>query len=292
MIGPGAMALLVLPFGLVVGSFMNVVIYRVPLGRSVVSPRSHCPVCGALIVWYDNVPLLSWLLLGRRCRECRAPIPVRYPLVELAHGLLWSASMLAWSPDATAWVLLPFLSAQLALFFTDWDHQLLPNRITLPLAATGLVLAPWSAAVFGMPAAATRWIGPLLSGAGGETAPWLARAGERLLGALAGAALGYALFWSIASLWRTVRGEEAMGGGDLKLMLGIGAFLGPGGVLLTVVLGSLTGSLVGLALMARGGAGWRTRLPFGCFLTPAAVIAALWGRDLVSAYLRLSGLSP
>jgi leader peptidase (prepilin peptidase)/N-methyltransferase len=289
---PGALALLILPFGLVFGSFLNVVIYRVPLGRSVVSPRSHCPVCGTLIVWFDNVPVLSWLLLGRRCRGCRAPIPVRYPLVELAHGLLWSASMLAWAPEATAWILLPFLSAQLALFFTDWDHQLLPDRITLPLAAAGLVLAPWSGAIFGMPGAATRWLGPLLSGEGGEAPAWLVRGGERLLGALAGAALGYLLFWSIAALWKALRGEEAMGGGDLKLMLGVGAFLGPGGVLLTIVLGSLTGSIIGLALMVRAGAGWRTRLPFGCFLTPAAVVAALWGRDLVGAYLRLAGLAP
>ena len=136
-----ALAVLVLPFGLVVGSFLNVVIYRVPQGRSVVRPRSHCPICGALVVWYDNLPVLSWLLLGRRCRSCRAPIPWRYPLVELSHALLWSAAMLRWAPDPTAWILLPFLSAQLALFFTDWDHQLLPDRITLDPAEVVFVIS-------------------------------------------------------------------------------------------------------------------------------------------------------
>jgi leader peptidase (prepilin peptidase)/N-methyltransferase len=282
---------ILVPTGLVVGSFLNVLIHRVPRGQSVVRPRSRCPHCGTLIRWYENIPVLSYLVLGGRCSRCGQVISLRYPLVELTNALLWVLAAWRVGPSATLPILLPFLSAMLVLFFTDWDHQLLPDRITLPLALTGLVLAPWSTALFGY-RSAVGWVRTALSAlTGSATGPpgGMVLGAEHLAAALLGAVLGYAAFWVVGALWKALRGEEAIGGGDLKLMLGVGAFLGPGGVLLTVVIGSLAGSLVGVALMLRRRAGWRTRLPYGCFLTPAAVVAALAGRDLMTAYLRLAG---
>lgn len=237
--------------GLLVGSFLNVVIHRVPLGHSIVMPGSRCPRCGAPIRPIDNVPVVSWLWLRGRCRACRAPISPRYPVVELANGFLWlAAARLALSPvDFAAGAALS--SACLALVFIDFDHQILPDAITLPLAAAGFALSFFS---------------PRLG--------WR----ESLLGIAAGAGS----LWLVAFLYEKTTGREGMGFGDVKMLGAIGAFAGPKGVLATVLFASLSGSVVGLTLMAVGGGSWKTRLPFGVFLGAAGVAAfyfaaPLWG---------------
>ncbi len=263
----------VVVFGLVaavVGSFLNVVIYRVPLGKSVVAPRSSCPCCGHAIRAWHNVPILSWIVLRGRCADCGARISARYPCVEFLNVLLWLALWGRFGLGAAALVLAPFLSALLALWFTDWDHQLLPDRITLPLAALGLLTAWWN---------------PRLDRA--TTLPLPTMPGGRIGAAVLGAALGYGLFFGVWALWKVLFKRDAMGGGDFKLMLAVGAFLGVPGVLLTVFLGSLVGALVSLPFLLSGGWSMKRELPFGCFLTPAAAVAALWGHELLRWYLQL-----
>ncbi len=263
----------VVVFGLVaavVGSFLNVVIYRVPLGKSVVAPRSSCPGCGHAIRAWHNVPVLSWLFLRGRCADCGVRIPVRYPFVELANVVLWLGLWLRFGLGPAALILAPFLSALLALWFTDWDHQLLPDRITLPLAALGLLTAWWN---------------PRLDRA--TTLPLPTVPGGRIGAAVLGALVGYGLFFGVWALWKVLFKRDAMGGGDFKLMLAVGAFLGVPGVLLTVFLGSLVGALVSLPFLLSGGWSMKRELPFGCFLTPAAAVAALWGHELLRWYLQL-----
>lgn len=257
-------------FGLIVGSFLNVCIYRVPLGRSIVHPRSACPACGAAIAAWQNIPVVSWLLLRGRCAACRARISPRYPFVESLNAALWVAALLRFGPSVQALLLLPLLSALIVLFFTDWDHQLLPDRITLPLAAVGLAVSPFNARLD---------FGPGLIGSGTPAG--------RIAAALAGAAVGFGLFYAIAKSWELLFKRDAMGGGDLKLMLGVGAFLGVGGVGVTVFLGSITGTLISLPFLLRGSWTLRRELPFGCFLTPAAAVAAFCGVELIRWYLGL-----
>ncbi len=256
--------------GLVVGSFLNVVIYRVPLRRSVVRPRSSCPACGAAIAWYHNVPVVSWLVLGGKCAACRAPIAARYPFVEAANAALWFAAGWRYGITVETLVLLPFLSAMLALFFTDWDHKLLPDRMTLPLLALGLASAPWNARLD----LARIAVGP-------------GTAGPRLATALAGAAAGFGALFLVGWLWQVLFRREALGGGDLKLLAAVGAYLGLPGVIVTIFGGSLLGTLVALPFLLGGRWTMTRELPFGCFLTPAAALFALWGEPAVRWYLGL-----
>lgn len=256
--------------GLVVGSFLNVVIHRVPRRRSIVHPRSSCPACGAAIAWYHNVPIASWLVLGGRCAACHAPISARYPFVEAANAALWLAAALRYGVTLEALVLLPFLSAMLALFFTDWDHQLLPDRITFPLLALGLLSAPLN-----------RRLDLFLLAPGTGTA-W-----ARLATALAGAALGFGALFLVGWAWEVLFRREALGGGDLKLMAAVGAYLGMPGVVATVFGGSLVGTAIALPFLLRGRWTMTRELPFGCFLTPAAALFALFGEPLVRWYLGL-----
>ena len=209
--------------GAVLGSFLNVVIARVPQGRSIVHPRSACPRCGTPIAWYDNIPVLSWLLLRARCRSCRSPISPRYPLVE---ALVAGAALLAWwrhglGPAALAeLVLVGFL---LALAFIDLDTWLLPHALTWPLIGLGL----------------------LASAAGASAAPTLARSAL-------GAAVGFGVFGLIWLVAERLLHREAMGLGDAFLLAGIGAWLGVAALLPVVLLASVQGSVVGLALLALG----------------------------------------
>ncbi len=208
--------------GAVVGSFLNVVIARLPRGESVVRPRSRCPRCGAAIAWYDNVPILSWILLRARCRACRAPIHWRYPLVEVLGAL---AALLAWQRyglSLPAAVELAFAAALLALAFIDLDSWLLPHAITWPLLAAGV-------------AAAAARLGP-----------------ASLRSALWGAGLGFAAFAAVAWVGERVFKREALGFGDVWLLAGIGAWLGMGALLPVVLLASLQGSVVGIALILLG----------------------------------------
>ena len=237
--------------GLIVGSFLNVLAHRLPRGESVVFPGSHCPACGSAIAPRDNVPVASWLLLRGRCRVCRAPIALRYPVMELSNGLLWF--LLARRADS--WLEFgagAFLcSACLALFAIDAEFQILPDKITLTGIGVGLVLS-------------------LLAG--------------NLKGALMGVAVGAGGLYLLAFLYERLAGREGMGLGDVKMLGMIGAFLGPTGVLVTVLLASLAGSVVGLGLIALGGGDRKMRLPFGVFLALGAIATLFFGAGLVRFY--------
>jgi len=256
--------------GAVVGSFLNVCIWRIPRGESVVRPGSRCPACGTPIRPWHNVPVLSWFWLGGKCAACGTRISPRYPFVEALNAALWVLAGWRFGPGLPALVLLPFLSAMVVLFFTDWDHMILPDRVTLPLAVLGLALAPWNPRLD---------LGPGLLGSGTVTG--------RLAAALLGAAVGWGLFFFLVLTWRVLFDREAMGGGDLKMMLGVGAFLGFGGVVTTVFLASVVGTLVAAPYLLTARWHGTRELPFGCFLAPAAVISALWGREMIAWYLHL-----
>jgi len=249
-------------FGLSLGSFMNVCIYRLPVGESVSRPRSRCPGCKSEIRWYQNIPVFSWVALGARCANCGVKISARYPFVEALSGVVVLALWLLFGPTAQFLIAAPFTLAMIVLFFTDFDHQILPDAVTLVGLGVGLAVA---------------WFNPFLSGVGLH----------RLWMSMAGAALGAGVLWSVGAIYGKLRGVEAMGMGDVKMMGMVGAFAGPWGVLFTIFAGSVIGAVFGLVLVPLRGRSLRDTLPFGCFLAPAALAALLVGRQAVEAYLRL-----
>ena len=229
-------------WGAVVGSFLNVLVYRLPREISVVRrPPSSCPACSTPILWYDNIPLLSWLILRGRCRRCQASISIRYPLVELAAGLLAVAAMARWGFSVTGLEVLIFAWISLALGLIDFDYQILPDVLTYPSIVFGLVFS---------------WLG-------GYT--WFL---DALVGALVGALLP-TLVIVVYKLWR---GIEGMGWGDVKYLAAIGAVVGLRGVVGILVVASILGALVGLALIASGRGSGKTALPFGTFLALAVIL--------------------
>lgn len=242
--------------GLIVGSYLNVVIHRLPRQQSTVLPRSRCPSCGAAIRARDNLPVVSWLLLGGRCRDCHAPISIRYPLIELLTGALFAGSVLRFGVTATAAGGALFCAALVALAAIDIEHFLLPDRITLPGLVVGLAAQPFLA-----------W-GSLAS-------------------ALQGALFGAGILLVMAGLWEVARGIEGMGLGDVKMLAMIGAFLGMHGVVVTLLCASLAGSVVGLTLLARGAIELQGKLPFGLFLALGGAVALFAGEPLVRTYLAL-----
>jgi leader peptidase (prepilin peptidase)/N-methyltransferase len=243
-------------FGLIVGSFVNVVIYRLPLNKSVVFPSSCCPGCGKAIAPYDNVPLLSYLWLRGRCRHCRVAISLRYPFVELVVGLSSLGAYLRHGLGLETLSEFGFLAAMIALVFIDYDHRILPNSITLPGAALGLLLSGVRPAL-----TVTESIGGLLLGAG--------------------------LLFLVAEVYFRLRKIEGLGMGDVKMMGMIGAFVGWKAVLLILFLGSLLGTFVGLVLMVAKGKGLKTALPFGTFLGTATIAAIFVGSPLLDWYSSL-----
>ena len=245
--------------GLALGSFLNVCIHRLPGGGSVVRPGSRCPSCGTSIRWYDNVPVASWLALRGRCRGCGGSISVRYPAVEILAALLLAGLWSYLGPGSAFFVAAPFALAMLVLFFTDYDERLLPDAVTLTGLVTGLAIA---------------WCNPFLAGSSGRRV-WLA---------LSGAALGAGLLWGVGAVYERLRGIEAMGLGDVKLMAMVGAFAGPAGAIVTVFAASVVGAVVGLALIPIRGGSLKDALPFGCFLAPSGLAALLWAPRLVRAY--------
>jgi len=243
-------------FGLIIGSFLNVCIGRLPAGQSIVSPPSRCPRCGTAIAWYDNLPVLSYLLLGGTCRHCRASISLRYPLVELGTSLCFVLQGLAHGDDPPLLVSRLVLTALLiALFGTDLETMRLPNVLTLPGLVAGLAFSVW------LPPG-------LVSSA---------------VGAAIGAAVPYAIRW----IWRRLRGIDAMGLGDVKMLAMIGAFLGWRQVWVVLFLASLAGAVVGVALTAARGRSLQMKLPFGTFLALAALVASLTGDAVLGWYLGL-----
>ena len=275
-------ALTVFPFGLIVGSFANVVIHRLPLGESVVFPPSRCPKCRAAIRPWQNLPVISWILLWGRCASCREPISARYPAIELLHGLGFGLIVWRFGPDPFTLLLLLFFFAMVVLAFIDWDHQILPDVITLPGILIGLA-------------------GSFLPGA---LISWK----EAGLAAL----FGYAAFFLVAEAYARLRGIEGLGQGDWKLAAMMGAFLGVQRLMLTVFLASLSGMTWGLyqawrqrreelrlPAAAEGGETppgepviepvpiGKFKLPFGTFLAACAIFVLFGGDPILIWYASL-----
>lgn len=248
----------VLAFGLVAGSFANVLIHRIPLEQSVVLPRSRCPRCGEPIRPWDNIPVLSYLFLLGRCRACRAAISPRYPMVEAANGLMYLVLVRTSGLDLRTIVSMVFVTALLVLALIDLDHHLLPNVITLPGIAVGL--------------AASFLPGP-----------------PTPLGALAASLGGYLSLFAVAEAYKRTRGVEGLGQGDWKMVAMLGAFFGWERTLLTILLAALAGTLVGLVLMAARGVDSRYALPLGTFLGLAGLLAVFAGDPILSWYRGLLG---
>jgi leader peptidase (prepilin peptidase)/N-methyltransferase len=243
-------------FGLLWGSFLNVVIHRLPARLSLVSPRSRCPSCEKPVAAYDNIPVVSYVLLAGRCRHCKTGISLRYPFVEASVGASSLLSFLRHGPSLEYAAELAFVAAMVALVFIDFDHQILPNSITLPGTGVALALA-----------------GP--------------RPAISLPDALLGALLGAGLLFLVAEVYFRLRKLEGLGMGDVKMMGMVGAFLGWRGVLLTLFLGSLSGTLVGLAVIAASKGDMKTKLPFGTFLGMGAVATVYVGKPLIDWYTSL-----
>jgi leader peptidase (prepilin peptidase) / N-methyltransferase len=238
-------------FGLIIGSFCNVVIYRLPQGKSIITPGSCCRSCTAPIHPWDNIPVLSYLLLRGRCRACKERISPRYLFVELTSGVLYVLLWRRFGLTTPFAVYALFTSSLLIIALIDLDRKIIPNIITLPGIAVGLGLSVWA-----LP------ITPLTS--------------------LFGLLVGGALFYLIA-----VVSKGGMGGGDIKLIAMIGAFLGWPGALFTIFSGALLGSLVGMMLMLLGKKGRKDKVPFGPFLSCGAILFMLSGDDLIQWYLNL-----
>lgn len=246
---------ILLLLGLAVGSFLNVCIHRIPLGQSLTMPPSRCPGCDYRLRWFDNIPVVSYILLRGRCRSCRMPISLRYPLVELTTMVLFAVhgEVFGWSALLVPRLL--FACAMVVLFAIDLEHQLLPNVITLPGIAIGLI----SSAV--LP--------------------------PGIVDAIIGVLVGGGVLWLIGEAYFRYSGQEGMGGGDVKMLAMIGAFLGWRLTLVTLIFASFTGALAGGAVLASGRGGMKAALPFGTFLAVGAGVAAVAGEQIFTWYLSL-----
>jgi leader peptidase (prepilin peptidase)/N-methyltransferase len=266
-------------FGAIIGSFLNVVVHRVPIDESIVFPNSRCPSCGAGIAFYDNIPVLSYIVLGAKCRHCKEHISFRYPAVELLTAALFVG--VAWHDGLSA--ALPFdlifTSALLALVFIDAEHMILPNVITYP----GIAFALIARVVIPYLAGAPHFddLPSLSQGALAGMPIWV----TSLVGALIGALLGGGSLWLMGWTWEKLRGIEAMGLGDVKMMFMVGAYLGWRLTILTIFVGVFTGSIIGIFLMVRSGQrNMQMLLPFGVFLGLGAIAALLFGVPIVMWY--------
>ena len=249
-------------FGAVIGSFLNVCIARIPKDQSIVHPPSHCPNCQASIPFYCNVPLFSYVWLRGRCRSCKESISMRYPIVEFLTGLVSLALMHRFGPSYAFFVTFLFAAALIVISFIDLDVRIVPDVISLPGIVLGLVLAVIGYFVFG--GAIDIIPSPLSS----------------LIGILAGGGFLLATAW----IYEKITGVEGMGGGDIKLLAMIGAFLGWPSVPITLFFASLVGSVVGLTCMLLTGAGRRLALPFAPFLCSGALLFIFFGEDLIQFY--------
>jgi leader peptidase (prepilin peptidase)/N-methyltransferase len=281
-LSPAAFAAVAALFGAIVGSFLNVVIHRLPRGESVAFPPSRCPLCGARIRPLDNVPVLSWVLLRGRCRACGGAFGARYAAVELANALLWAALATRSGPGLAFAADAALVSALLAVTMIDLDHLIIPDAITLPGIPAGLVAsafrAPDPSALAG--ALHDRLGLGRLPGALGSPGLW---------DALLAAAAGFCFFWAAAEIGYRVFRKESMGGGDIKLAAMMGAFLGLSGLVVAIYVALLAGSLVGIALLVLRRAKVGTAIPFGPFLALGGVTAVFFADRVVEWYLRLSG---
>jgi leader peptidase (prepilin peptidase)/N-methyltransferase len=267
-------------FGAAIGSFLNVVIHRVPNEESIVFPNSACPNCQKSIKPYDNIPILSWLILGGKCRNCKNPISPRYLFVELLTGLLfllvyWSIGFNAFLPVA-----LVFAATIVSLVFIDAEHMILPDVINYPLLIFALSM---------------RIVFPLLFGANYfsdfkffplnrmEDYPiWLVS----LIGAILGGIVGGGFLWLVGAIWKRLRGVDAMGLGDVKMMFAVGALLGWRLTLLSIFIGAFAGAVIGVFVIARQKEkDFQTQIPFGIFLGIGSILSLLFGEQLIGWYI-------
>ena len=243
-------------FGAMIGSFLNVCISRLPKGESIVYPGSHCPQCGKPIRFYDNIPILSFLLLRGRCRSCRAPISLQYPFVEGATALASLTLFVRFGPTLSYLIYFSFVASLIVVTVIDLYHQIIPDIISLPGIAVGLLSA---------------LVNPFLS----------------FFDSFLGALLGGGSLFLIAGVYQWVFKREGMGGGDVKLLAMIGAFLGWKAVVLTILLGSFAGSVIGVGIILLKGRDFKYAIPFGPFLSLGAVLALFYGEPLLRWYLGL-----
>jgi leader peptidase (prepilin peptidase)/N-methyltransferase len=252
--------------GAVIGSFLNVCICRLPENRSVIFPPSHCPKCDYRIPFYDNIPILSYLLLGGKCRSCKTRISLQYPLVELINGLLSLFLFLKFGSGLTFLLLFIFCSALVAVTFIDLKHQIIPDVISLPGIVTGFAASFFISDIYN--------VGAILS--------W----SNSLTGILAG---GGSLFL-VAYGYHFFTGKEGMGGGDIKLLAMMGAFLGWRAVPFIIFTGALAGSVIGVSIMLAQKKDSKLAIPFGPFLAFGALLFIFYGREIISWYFSLGGL--
>lgn len=239
--------------GMTIGSFLNVCIYRLPIDKSIVWPGSACPSCARALAWYENIPVVSWLLLRGTCRSCRTPISMRYPLVELLTGAMFLAAFWYYGPTLLFVSRVIFGCALIVLFAIDLEHHLLPNAITLPGIVIGFLFS-------------------FVSGPG-----WL----SSLIGILAGGGILFA----VAEAYYRLRHEEGLGMGDVKMLAMVGAFLGWPATLMTLMMGSIAGSVVGMLVIALRRGDMKYALPFGTFLAMGAALSATVGPSLLTWYV-------
>lgn len=264
-------------FGLVIGSFLNVCILRIPADKSIVLPASSCPKCGKAIAPYDNIPVLSWLILGGKCRNCKTKISAMYPAVELLTGLLFLACYFAFglTVDAAKWAV--FAALLVVLTITDLRERILPDEVNFFGLGAGLLFSFFTKPLDG-------------------TALWIAnhwfdfpppRPALSFADAVLGAVAGSGFLWVVAEGYFRLRGREGMGLGDVKMMAAVGAFLGPQRTLLTVLAGSLLGSVIGILLIAISKKGRDYELPFGTFLGAGALLVVFFGTSALHWYQSL-----
>jgi leader peptidase (prepilin peptidase)/N-methyltransferase len=244
--------------GALIGSFLNVCIFRLPRGESIVWPGSHCPSCARSIDFYDNIPLLSYLWLGGHCRACRAPISMRYPLVEATNALGYLAILFTFGLSWTAALYALLFSALIVVAGTDLTHKMIPNVITIPGMVVGLL-----GAMTVLPVG--------------------------VINSVIGFTVGGGILWLLAWLSPYLFGKEGMGGGDIKLLAMIGAFLGWKPALLTIMIGSLTGSVIGISMIALGIIKRDDYIPFGPFLVLGALLSMFFAQPLLDWYQGLLG---
>ena len=240
--------------GAMVGSFLNVCIYRLPKEESIIWPRSHCPTCKKMIRFYDNIPLISYLLLRGRCRYCKGPISLQYPLVEGVTALSSLFLIIKFGPSLSYLFYFAFVAALIAITVIDLYHQIIPDGISLPGIGVGLLAS---------------LVIPQIT----------------FFNSLMGILLGGGSLFLVATLYEWIFKREGMGGGDVKLLAMIGAFLGWKAVILTILLSSLIGSTTGILIMILKGKDFKYAIPFGPFLSMGAVIALFYGENLIRWYL-------
>jgi leader peptidase (prepilin peptidase)/N-methyltransferase len=241
--------------GLAVGSFLNVCIHRLPRKASIVHPGSSCPQCGYVLRWFDNIPVASYAMLRGRCRRCGQGISIRYPVVEIVTMAIFALHYAVFGLDIILVPRLVFACAMIVLFAIDLEHHLLPNAITLPGIGLGLAFS--------------------------------ALVPPGFIDALIGTLLGGGVLWLLGEAYYRYSGQEGMGGGDVKMLAMIGAFLGWKPVVLTLVLSSLLGSIVGLLVLGLRRGGLKSALPYGTFLAMAALFSSLIGERIIDWYLGL-----